>query len=190
MKISGNEICPGMIIEHKNKLWKAIKTQHTQPGKGGAYLQVELKALKDTTKLNERFRSSESVERAILDQREFQYLYKDGDNFVFMDKTNYEQVSLGKDIIDETQALFLTDNSDINVNINFYDSEAISIELPSSVELEVEETEAVIKGQTASASYKPAILKNGLRVTVPPHIQVGMKIIVNTEDCTYVGKAK
>lgn len=188
MKISGNEIRPGMVIQHKDKLWRAVKTQHTQPGKGGAYLQVELKGLQDNTKLNERFRSSESVERVVLDQKEFQYLYKDDNSFVFMDKDTYEQINAGLDVLTEDQIPFLTEN--IDVVINLHDNNPISVDLPSTMEFEVVETEAVIKGQTASASYKPAILNNGLRITVPPHIQTGMKVLVNTEDSTYSGKAK
>ncbi|MGV3279041.1 elongation factor P [Rickettsiales bacterium LUAb2] len=188
MKISGNEVRPGMIILHKDKLWRAVKTQHTQPGKGGAYLQVELKNLQDNSKLNERFRSSEAVEKVSLEQRSFQYLYKEGNSFIFMDQNNYEQISLGTDVLEEEQIPFLTEN--LEITINFYEDKAISLELPAHMEFEVTDTEAVIKGQTASSSFKPAILSNGVKTAVPTHIQVGMKIIINTTDLSYVGKAK
>ena len=157
MRINGNAVRPGMVIEHQGRLWRAVRIQHTQPGKGGAYLQVELKDIRDGTKLNERFRSSENVERVRLDQKEFQFLYGDGDMFTFMDTETYDQVSLNKDLIGEDQLAFLQDG--MNVQVESFENEPISVQLPETVTLEVTEADAVIKGQTAAASYKPAVLE-------------------------------
>ncbi|MCG8505908.1 MAG: elongation factor P [Sphingomonadales bacterium] len=186
MKIDGNAIRPGNVIEHKDGLWRAVKIQHTQPGKGGAYLQVELKNLRDGTKLNERFRSSERVERVRLEQKDFQFLYEDGDMLTFMDTETYDQISLAKeDVGDDT--VFLQDG--MQVTIEMYEATPLGVRLPDTVTLEVTETEPVVKGQTASSSYKPALLENGLRIGVPPFVNAGDKVIVNTEERTYTGRA-
>ena len=187
MKIDGNEIKIGNIIEHKNKLWKVIKTQHTQPGKGGAYLQVEMKELKLGTKMNSRFRSSESVERAILDEKKCQYLYESNNQFIFMDNNTYEQIEIGLDIISEDQIKFLIEND--FVMIQLYDNLPVSIELPDSIKLKVIEADAVVKGQTATSSYKPAVLERNIKTMVPPFIEVGNEIVISTEDSTYIAKA-
>jgi len=188
MKIDGNAIRPGMVIEHQNRLWRAVKTQHTQPGKGGAYLQVELKDVRDGTKLNERFRSSEKVERARLDQKEFQYLYSDGGICTFMDNETYEQISLNEDQIGEDQVAYLQDG--MTVIIESHEGDPIAVQLPDTVVLEVTEADAVVKGQTASSSYKPAVLENGVKILVPPHIEAGTRVVVNTAEGTYVERAK
>jgi len=188
MKIDGNEIRPGNVIEHQNRLWRAVKIQHVKPGKGGAYLQVELRDVRDGTKLNERFRSAETVERVRLDQKEYQYLFNDGGHYTFMDQETYEQVALGSDVIDEQQAQFLQDG--MVVTIESYEDSPIGLELPEKVTLEVVEADAVVKGQTASSSYKPAVLENGVKVLVPPHIEAGTRIVVSTADATYVERAK
>ncbi|MDH5749869.1 MAG: elongation factor P [Rhodospirillales bacterium] len=188
MKINGNAIRPGMVIEHQNRLWRAVKTQHTQPGKGGAYLQVELKDIRDGTKLNERFRSSETVERARLDQKPHQYLFADGDMYTFMDSETYEQISLSGDLIGEDQTVYLQEG--MIVNIESFEDSPISVQLPDTVVLEVTEADAVVKGQTASSSYKPAKLENGVKTLVPPHITTGTRIVVNTADGSYVERAK
>ena len=188
MKIDGNQIKVGNILERNNKLWKVLKTQHTQPGKGGAYLQVEMKELKEGTKTNERFRSSESVERAILEEKEYQYLYNNEDKFYFMDNKNYDQIEVGSDIIDENQSKFLKENDHITVQM--YESKPVSILLPEHVSFKVLEADAVIKGQTAASSYKPALLEKNIKTTVPPFIEVGDEIIINTNDLSYVEKSK
>ena len=188
MKIDGNQIKVGNILEINSKLWRVLKTQHTQPGKGGAYLQVEMKEIREGTKMNERFRSSESVERAILDERLCQYLYSENNKFFFMDNASYEQIEIGEDIISESQSKFLLEND--NINLQFYEGLVVGIELPDSVTLKVEETEAVVKGQTASSSYKPAIIKDNIRILVPPHIEAGSKIVIKTEDLSYVERSK
>lgn len=187
MKINGNAIRPGNIIEHQGRLWRATRIQHTQPGKGGAYLQVELKDVRDGTKLNERFRSSETVERVRLDSKEYQYLYKDGDQYTFMDNQTFEQITLPEDMIGEPAA-FLQDG--MAVTIESYEDSPISVTLPDTVIMQIVEADAVVKGQTASSSYKPALLENGVRVMVPPHVESGTRIVVNTSDATYVERAK
>jgi len=186
MKINGNQIRPGNVIQHKGGLWRAVKIQHTQPGKGGAYMQVELKSLKDGTKLNERFRAAETIERAVLEQREFQYLYGDGDSYTFMDLETFEQITLPAEDVGD-QAAFLQD--DMKVMIEMFEGKPIGISLAGSVVLEVVETEPVVKGQTAASSNKPAVLSNGVRTMVPPFVNAGEKIIVNTADGTYVKRA-
>lgn len=188
MKIDGNAIRPGNVIEHQGRLWRAVKIQHVKPGKGGAYLQVELRDVRDGTKLNERFRSAETVERVRLDQKDYQYLYNDGDNYTFMDQETYEQVTLSGALIGPDQAAFLQDG--MIVSIESYEDEPIGIELPERVTLTVVEADAVVKGQTASSSYKPAVLENGVKVLVPPHIEAGTRIVVSTADATYVERAK
>ena len=188
MKIDGNQIKVGNILEINSKLWRVLKTQHTQPGKGGAYLQAEMKEIRDGTKMNERFRSSESVERAILDEKVCQYLYAESDKFVFMDNSTYEQIEIGADIISKNQSKFFIEND--NMTIQFYESSVVGLELPDNVTLKVKETEAVVKGQTAASSYKPAILVGGIKTSVPPFISTEDYIVVSTNDSSYVEKAK
>ncbi len=187
MKINGNEIRIGNVIEHKNGLWVAVKTAHTMPGKGGAFLQVELKNLRDGTKLNERFRSSESVERVRLDQKDFQYLYENGEMLTFMDLESFEQIDISRELVGEP-AVFLQDG--MQVMVESYEGEPIGITLPDTVTLEIIETEPTVKGQTATSSYKPAKMENGVRVMVPPFVDQGAKIVVNTADSTYVKRAE
>ncbi len=186
MRINGNAIRPGNVVEHKGGLWRAVKIAHTQPGKGGAYLQVELRNLRDGSKLNERFRASENVERVRLDQKEHQFLFGDGDSYTFMDTETYEQVALNADQLGE-QAAYLQDG--MAVTIESYEGAVLGVSLPEHVILEVTDTEPVLKGQTAAASYKPALLENAIRSSVPPFIGVGDKIVVSTEDGAYVKRA-
>jgi len=186
MKINGNEIKPGNIISHQNGLWVAVKTNAVKPGKGGAFNQVELKNLIDGRKLNERFRASETVEKIRLDQKTHTYLYAEGDMLVFMNSENYEQINLQAEFIG-ARAAFLTDG--MEVQLEFHEDQPISVSLPDQVVLEISETEPVVKGQTAANSYKPAILENGVRTTVPPFVNVGEKILVLTEDGSYVKRA-
>ena len=188
MKIDGNQIKVGNILEIQSRLWRVLKTQHTQPGKGGAYLQVELKDIRDGTKMNERFRSSENVERAILEEKEFQYLYKNDGKFYFMDNHTFEQLEIGNDIISENQEKFLIENQ--NLIIQIYESNPVSIVLPSTISLEVIESDAVVKGQTAASSYKPAVLERNIKTSVPPFIEVGNKVVISTSDSSYIEKAK
>jgi len=171
MKISGVEIRPGNIIEYEKGIWKVAKTQHTQPGKGGAFMQVEMKNLIDGRKTNVRFRSQDTVEKVRLDTKDFQFLYAEGEDLVFMDVENYDQINLSKDVLE------------------MYDERPISVALPEQVEATIVEADAVVKGQTASSSYKPAVLDNGVRILVPPHIASGTRIVVNVYERTYVGKA-
>ena len=188
MKIDGNQIKVGNILEINSKLWKVLKTQHTQPGKGGAYLQVEMKEIHEGTKMNERFRSSESVERAIIDEKICQYLYSENNKFVFMDNSTYEQVEIGNDIITADQSRFLIENE--NINLQIYEGSVVGIELPDNITLKVKETEAVVKGQTAASSYKPAVLNNGIKTSVPQFISTGDAVVISTIDSSYVEKAK
>ncbi len=187
MKISGNAIRPGNIIQHKNRLWVAVKTQHTQPGKGGAYLQVELKDIRDGTKLNERFRSSESVERVRLDEKEYQFLYEENNLIVLMDPETFEQIHISKDLLGDSVA-FLKDG--MTLTVVSHEGEMVGAELPETVIMTITEAEPVVKGQTASSSYKPALLENGVRIMVPPHIGTGTKVVVNTADGAYIERAK
>lgn len=187
MKIDGNEIRPGMIIEYQGGLWRAVKTMAVKPGKGGAYNQVELKNVLDGRKTNERFRASETVERATVELRDFQYLYADGDTLVFMDVETYDQVELPKDFVGSDDRAFLEEN--MIVRLERHEGTYISCQLPPQVTREVAEADPVVKGQTASASYKPAILDNGVRVMVPPFITAGEKIIVSTVDLEYLKRA-
>ena len=188
MKINGNAIRPGMVIEHQGSLWRAVKTNHTQPGKGGAYLQVELKDIRSGTKLNERFRAAETVERAHLDQTEHQFLFADGDICTFMNTKTYAQISLDKGMVGEDQVPFLQDG--MMVKIESYEGDPLGVQLPDTVTLTVTEADAVIKGQTASSSYKPAMLENNVHCMVPPQIEAGTRIVVNTAGGTYVERAK
>ncbi len=187
MKINGNAVRISNVIEHQGKLWVVTRAQHVKPGKGGAFNQVELKNLIDNTKLHERFRSDEQVERVYLDESPYQYLYEEGENLVFMDQGTYEQAVLSKDLLGEA-AMFLQDG--MIVQISSYEGKPISVKLPDTVILAIVEAEPVVKGQTATSSYKPAILENGLRIMVPPHIESGVRVVVNTDDSTYVERAK
>ena len=187
MKILGNEIKPGMIIEHKNDLWSVLKTQHVKPGKGGAFNQIELKSVKKGIKLNERFRSSDTVERAILDDKKFSFLYEDEKNCHFMNQKNFEQIQISKTLLGEKNKLL---KENMEVNVQFYDDQALSIDLPTSIELKIESTDAAIKGQTASSSYKPATLENGIKIMVPPFINSDDKIVLDTRTLEYIKKIK
>lgn len=186
MKINGNEIRPGNVILHKDMLWVAVKTQAVKPGKGGAFNQVELKSLTEGTKLNERFRASETVEKVRLEQKDHQFLYAEGEMMVFMDLENYEQIELQRDFIGE-RAIFLQDG--MNVVVESYEEKPIGVSLPDQVVLEITEAEPVVKGQTAASSNKPAILENGLRIMVPPFVGAGEKIVVDTNELTYLKRA-
>lgn len=187
MKLNGNAIRPGNVIEHNQRLWVAVKISHVKPGKGGAFAQVELRDIRDGTKLNERFRSSETVERVILTESDATYLYEDGDNLIFMDQTSFEQVAVPQQMVGD-QAKYLQDG--MTVTINSHESEPISIQLPDTVIVKVLEADAVIKGQTASSSYKPAIVDGDIKVMVPPFIEAGTRIVIKPEDGTYVERAK
>ena len=187
MKINGNSVKPGMIIEHKNDLWVVSKSQSVKPGKGGAFNQVEMKSLKNGSKLNERFRASEEVERVRVDEEKFQYLYQQENKLIFMNLTDYEQMELDVEFIGDKIDL-LRENDE--VILEMYDEKPIGILLPNTLIFEVSETEAVVKGQTAASSNKPALLENGLRVMVPPFIEQGEKIVINTEDLTYLKRAE
>ena len=185
MKISGNEIRVGMLIEHKNDLWQVLKTQHVKPGKGGAFAQVEMKSLNRNTKLNERFRSSDTVEKASLEEVKFNYLYEDEDNYYFINQKTFEQINVKKDIIGEKGRL-LTEN--LEVDISFYNESPLSVEMPNQVTCKVKTTDVALKGQTVSSSYKPATLDNGINIQVPPFIESEDKIIVDTRTIEYVKK--
>ena len=187
MKINANSIRPGNVLEYNKKLWVVMKISHTQPGKGGAYIQVVMKDLDGKTKLNERFRSSEDVERAHLDESEYQFLFTDGEKLTLMDLTTYEQVEVDKELAGESFA-FLKD--EMMIKVVSYEGKHIAVELPEEVVLEVVEADAVVKGQTAASSNKPAVLENGVRVMVPPFIGVGDKVVVKTADGAYVERAK
>ena len=187
MKINGNSVKPGMIIEHKDDLWVVTKSQSVKPGKGGAFNQVEMKSLKNGSKLNERFRASEEVERVRVDEEKFQYLYQQDNKLIFMNLTDYEQMELDIEFVGEKINL-LRENDEVILEI--YDENPIGIQLPSTLIFEVSETEAVVKGQTAASSNKPAVLENGLRVMVPPFIEQGEKIAINTDDLSYLKRAE
>jgi elongation factor P len=186
-KINGNEIRPGMVIEYDNSLWAAVKTMAVKPGKGPAYNQVELKNLIDGRKLNNRFGSDERVERARLEQKDFQFLYRQGESLVFMDTDNYEQLELSEEFVGERSA-FLQDG--MQVTLEMHDERPIGIKLPDQVVLAVTEADPVVRGQTASSSYKPARLENGLRVMVPPFITAGERVVVDTNEVTYIRRAE
>jgi elongation factor P len=186
MKVSGNEIRPGDVLEHDGALWVAVKTQTVKPGKGPAYNQVELKNLIDGRKLNNRFGSDEKVERTHIDRKDFQYLYRDGEMLVFMDADTYEQVSLAGDFVGE-RAAFLQDG--MTVTVELYQERPIGVSLPGQVVLTIAEAEPTIKGQTAASSYKPAVLENGVRIMVPPFVSAGERIVVDTNEVAYVRRA-
>jgi elongation factor P len=187
MKINGNAIRPGNLIEYKGRLMRAVKIAHTQPGKGGAYAQVELKDIRDGTKMNERFRSSETVDKVRLDDKNYQFLFADGEQLTLMDPESFEQIIIDSDIIGEP-AQFLQDG--MMINVESYEEEPIGATLPDTVTMEIVEADAVVKGQTASSSYKPAVLENGARIMVPPHIAAGTRVVVNTAEGTYMERAK
>ncbi len=185
MKISGNEIKTGMIIEHNNDLWEVIKTQHVKPGKGGAFNQVEMKSINKQTKLNERFRSSDNVERAIVEEIDYNFLYEDKGEFHFINNKSFEQLSLKKDLMGE-KTKFLTEG--LGVKIGIYNETPINIYLPNQIKCKIETTDAAIKGQTAASSYKPAVLENGINIQVPPFVESGDVIIVDTRTIEYIKK--
>ena len=185
MKINAGEIRVGMLLEYKNDLWQVLKTQHVKPGKGGAFAQVEMKSVGKNTKLNERFRSSETVEKASLEEISFNYLYDDESNYFFMDPKNFEQIEIKKDLIGDKGKL-LTEN--LEVNVSFYNDNPISIELPNQIKCKINSTDASIKGQTVSSSYKPATLENGIKIQVPPFVESGDEIILDTRTMDYIKK--
>ena len=185
MKIYASEIRVGMLVEYKDDLWQVLKTQHVKPGKGGAFAQVEMKSVNKNTKLNERFRSSESVEKASLDETKFNYLYDDETDYYFMDPKSFEQINIKKETVGEKGKL-LTEN--LEVSINFYNEKPLTVELPNQVTCTIEVTDVALKGQTASSSYKPATLDNGINIQVPPFIDSGDKIIVDTRTMEYIKK--
>ena len=185
MKINAGEIRVGMLLEYKNDLWQVLKTQHVKPGKGGAFAQVEMKSLNKNTKLNERFRSSETVEKAALEETTFNFLYSDEATYFFMDPNTFEQIEIKKEIVGDKGKL-LTEN--LKVSVSFYNENPMSIELPNQVQCKIETTDAALKGQTVSSSYKPATLDNGLNIQVPPFIESGDEVIVDTRNLEYVKK--
>ncbi len=187
MKINGNEIKPGNVILHNGELYVAVKTDHVKPGKGGAFAQVEMKSVVGNTKLNERFRSSETVEKVRLEQKDYQYLYAQDDMLVFMDTESYEQIELPREFIGD-RAAFLQDG--MMVTVESYEEKPLGVSLPGHVTLQIAEADPVVKGQTATSSYKPALLENGVRVMVPPFITAGEKIVVDTNEVTYVRRAE
>ncbi len=185
MKINAGEIRVGMLLEFKNDLWQVLKTQHVKPGKGGAFAQVEMKSVNKNTKLNERFRSSETVEKASLEETSFNFLYKDDSNYFFMNPKSFEQIEIKKDIIGDKGKL-LTEN--LEVSVSFYDESPISVDLPKQIQCKIKSTDVALKGQTVSSSYKPALLDNGLSIQVPPFIEDGDDIIIDTRNLEYIKK--
>ena len=185
MKINATEIRVGMILEYKNDLWEVLKTQHVKPGKGGAFAQIEMKNLIKNTKLNERFRSSETVEKATLEEIKFNFLYKDDTDYYFMNPKTFDQINIKKNIVGQ-KGKMLTEN--LEVSINFYNENPLSVDLPNQITSKVETTDATLKGQTVSSSYKPATLDNGINIQVPPFIESGDEIIVDTRTIEYVKK--
>ncbi len=185
MKINAGEIRVGMLLEYKNDLWQVLKTQHVKPGKGGAFAQVEMKSVNKNTKLNERFRSSETVEKAALEETKYNYLYNDEINYFFMDPKTFEQIEIKKDLLGEKGKL-LTEN--LEVSVSFYNDNPINVDLPNQVKCKINTTDVALKGQTVSSSYKPATLDNGLNIQVPPFIEAGDEVIVDTRNLEYVKK--
>ena len=185
MKLYASEIRVGMLIEYKNDLWQVLKTQHVKPGKGGAFAQVEMKSVNKNTKLNERFRSSESVEKASLDETKFNYLYDDERDYHFMNPKSYEQINIKKEVVGD-KGKMLTEH--LEVSLSFYNEEPLMVELPNQVTCVIETTDVALKGQTVSSSYKPATLDNGINIQVPPFIDSGDKIIVDTRTMEYIKK--
>jgi len=187
MKISANEIKTGMIIEHNNDLWEVLRTQHVKPGKGGAFNQVELKSINKNTKLNERFRSNDTIEKAILDEKKYNFLFEDSENYHFMDQVSYEQILIKKSKIGEKGKLL---KENIEVTINFYDDSPLSVDLPITINCKIIRTDASLKGQTVSSSYKPAIIENDVKIQVPPFIDTDDEILIDTRTLEYVKKIK
>ena len=185
MKINASEIRVGMLLEHKNDLWQVLKTQHVKPGKGGAFAQVEMKSVNKNTKLNERFRSSENVEKASLDEINYNYLYEDENNYFFIDPKSFEQIDLKKNMVGEKGKL-LTEN--LEVSISFHNNLPIFVDLPNQVKCKIKNTDVALKGQTVSSSYKPATLDNGLSIQVPPFIEAGDEVVVDTRNLEYIKK--
>ena len=185
MKIQVNEIKPGMLIEHKGDLWEVLKTQHVKPGKGGAFNQVEMKSINNRTKLNERFRSSDSVEKASIDEQKYNFLYEDEIDYYFINQKSFEQVNINKKIVGDKGKL-LTEN--LEVTISFHDENPLLVDLPNQIECKVDSTDVALKGQTVSSSYKPAILENGLKIQVPPFIETGDAIMIDTRNVEYIKK--
>ncbi len=185
MKINAGEIRVGMLLEYKNDLWQVLKTQHVKPGKGGAFAQIEMKSINKNTKLNERFRSSETVEKASLEETKYNYLYEDEKNYFFIEPKSFEQIEIRKNIVGEKGKLLV---ENLQVSISFYNDIAISVELPNQVTCKIKVTDAALKGQTVSSSYKPATLENGLSIQVPPFIETGDEIIVDTRTMEYMKK--
>ncbi|MEY8831344.1 elongation factor P [Sedimentitalea sp. XS_ASV28] len=185
-KINGNEIRPGNVLEHNDGLWTAVKVDHVKPGKGGAFAQVELRNLRNGSKLNERFRSADKVERVRLEQKDQQFLYENDGMLVFMDTTTYEQVELPAEILGDRRP-FLQDG--MTVVVEFHEAEALSASLPQKVTCKIAETEPVVKGQTAANSFKPAILDNGIKIMVPPFVGQDELVVVNTETMEYTERA-
>ena len=185
MKINASEIRVGMLIEYKNDLWQVLKTQHVKPGKGGAFAQVEMKSIIKNTKLNERFRSSETVEKASLDEVKYNFLYEDENKYFFINPISFEQIEVKKDIVGDKGKLL---RENLEVSISFYNEQPMSVDLPNQVTCKVDTTEAALKGQTVSSSYKPAVLINGLSVQVPPFIESGDEIIIDTRNLEYIKK--
>ena len=185
MKINASEIRVGMLLEYKNDLWQVLKTQHVKPGKGGAFAQVEMKSMNKNTKLNERFRSSDTVEKASLDEIKFNFLYEDESDYYFINQKSFEQINIKKDTVGE-KGKMLSEN--LEVNISFYNDQPLAVDLPNQVTCKIESTDVALKGQTVSSSYKPAILDNGINIQVPPFIESGDKIIVDTRTIEYVKK--
>ena len=185
MKINAGEIRVGMLLEYKNDLWQVLKTQHVKPGKGGAFAQVEMKSVGKSTKLNERFRSNETVEKASVDETKFNYLYSDEGNYFFMDPKTFEQIEIKKDLIGEKGKL-LSEN--LEVSVSFFNEVPISVELPNQVKCKITSTDAALKGQTVSSSYKPAILENGIKIQVPPFVEIEDEILLDTRSLEYIKK--
>tara|TARA_A100001388_G_scaffold137172_1_gene101649 strand:+ start:871 stop:1431 length:561 start_codon:yes stop_codon:yes gene_type:complete len=185
MKINASEIRVGMLLEYKSDLWQVLKTQHVKPGKGGAFAQVEMKSLNKNTKVNERFRSSETVEKAAVEEEKFTFLYEDENNYFFMNPKSFDQINIKKEIVGEKGKL-LTES--LEVSVSFHNDTPISVDLPNQVSCKIETTDAALKGQTASSSYKPATLDNGLNIQVPPFIESGDIIIIDTRNLEYIKK--
>ena len=185
MKINVNELRVGMLIEYKSDLWEVLKTQHVKPGKGGAFNQVEMKSINKSTKINERFRTGETIEKANVDEVELNYLYEDGEKFFFINQKNFEQIEINKKIIGD-KGKFLKEN--LKIKIKFYDDRAIGLELPNQLNFKIKSTDAALKGQTVSSSYKPAVLENDIKIQVPPFIESGDEIVIDTRTIEYVKK--
>ena len=185
MKINANEIKVGMLIEYKDDLWEILKTQHVKPGKGGAFCQVEMKSINKNTKLNERFRSNDTIEKANIENIEFSYLYDDEINYYFINQKNFEQINVKREIIGEKGKLL---KENLNVDLIFHEDKAIGIELPNQVQFKIKSTDVALKGQTVSSSYKPAILENGLSIQVPPFIEAGDNVVIDTRNLEYIKK--